>query len=164
VNTHNTYAIPLRGLKIGVCRFDFKLDDAFFQIIEGSEIQHGSVSVDAEVERYNNMMIINFYLQGEVEVACDRCLDLFYIPVEADAVLSVRFSNLMPDNQEYLAEDSEEDIIFVDPSDEMLDVAHYLYESVCLSLPIQRIHSDDENGNSLCDPDVIKYLRQHEVN
>ena len=165
MDTHNIYTIPLRELKAGKYQFEFELDDAFFQAIEKSDIQHGDVSVDAEVERHNNMMTIDFHLEGEVEVACDRCLDLFYIPVEADNVLSVRFSSLLADGeQEYMAEeDSEEDVLFANPTDDELDIAHYLYESVCLSLPIQRIHPDDENGNSLCDPEVIKYLKQHEL-
>lgn len=166
MDTQTKYTIPLRNLKVGKHQFEFELDDKFFQNINGSEIQHGNVTVEADVERNNMMMTVNFYLEGEVEVACDRCLDLFYIPVESENVLSVRFSNLLSDTDEeyYAEEESEEDIVFVDPSDDELDIAHYLYESVCLSLPIQRVHPDDENGKTLCDEDVIKYLKQHEVN
>ena len=164
MDINNTYKIPLRGVKAGKYSFEFKLDDAFFQSIEKSGIEYGEVYVEAEIERHNNMMIINFHLEGEVEVECDRCLDLFYIPVEADNILSVRFSSIMGENQEYLAnEDCEEDVLFVDPNDDSMDVSHYLYESVYLSLPIQRVHPEDEDGSSLCNPEVIRHLKQHEI-
>lgn len=165
MNRNNTYTIPLRELKAGNYQFDFKLDDAFFRGVETSEIQRGIVNVEAEVEKHNNMMLINFYFEGEVEVECDRCLDSFFIPIEFDSTLSVRFSNLMPNDEDgyFDDENSEEDIMFANPKDDVLDISHYLYESVCLSLPIQRIHPNDENGCSLCNKNMLDYLSQHKI-
>lgn len=164
VDKHHTYKIPLKGVKAGKYQFEFELNDDFFQKIEGSEIEQANIDVLADVERHNNMMTIHFHLEGEAMVMCDRCLDFFYIPIDTYNVLSVRFSNIVPQSDEYYVnEDGEEDVLFADPNDDVLDIAHYLYESVCLSLPIQRTHPEDENGKSLCNPDVIKYLKQHEI-
>ena len=30
-------------------------------------------------------------------------------------------------------------------------------------LPIQKVHPDDENGKSTCDPDMLKKIREHMV-
>ena len=38
------------------------------------------------------------------------------------------------------------------------DISPFLYEYIHLLLPVRRIHPEDENGNSLCDPEVIKML------
>jgi uncharacterized metal-binding protein YceD (DUF177 family) len=34
-----------------------------------------------------------------------------------------------------------------------------MYEYIVLSLPVQRIHPDDENGRSGCDPDMLEKLK-----
>ena len=34
-----------------------------------------------------------------------------------------------------------------------------IYESICLSLPYQRVHPDDSEGRSTCDPDMLSRFR-----
>lgn len=158
----NKYTIPLRELEVGMYQFEFDLDDEFFSSFEGGEVQHGDVTAVLDVERHNNLMLINFSFDGEVEVICDRCLEAFFIPVESEFGLSVRFSALMAEQGADIdvEDETEEDIMFVDPADDELDLATYMYESVCLSLPIQRVHPNDENGNTLCNPEMMKYIQQ----
>jgi uncharacterized metal-binding protein YceD (DUF177 family) len=159
---HNTILMPIAKLSVGNHRFEFNIDEAFFQNFESSEIQSGIINVAAEVEKYNNLMIINFFIEGKVKVICDRCLDLFYMPISVEDALTVRFSNIIADHDEYA--DNDTDIVFIDPNVEILDVSHYVYENICLGLPIQRIHPDSENGQSLCDPETIKYLQKYRIN
>ena len=35
---------------------------------------------------------------------------------------------------------------------------HFIYETICLALPHRIVHPDDENGNSTCNPEVLKKL------
>ena len=44
-------------------------------------------------------------------------------------------------------------------SETELNVAQYIYESICLSLPYQRVHPDDGEGHSTCDPDMLSRFR-----
>jgi len=38
-----------------------------------------------------------------------------------------------------------------------------IYEFVCLAIPIKKIHPDDENGNTTCDPEMIEKLDKYVV-
>ena len=38
---------------------------------------------------------------------------------------------------------------------------HFVYESIMLALPIQVLHPDDENGNSTCNPEILKIMNEH---
>jgi uncharacterized metal-binding protein YceD (DUF177 family) len=42
-----------------------------------------------------------------------------------------------------------------------IDLSIYLFEYVVLLLPIKKTHPDDENGNTTCNPDIIKRINQH---
>jgi uncharacterized metal-binding protein YceD (DUF177 family) len=39
-----------------------------------------------------------------------------------------------------------------------LDLQQHLYEFIMLALPIKRVHPNDEEGNSTCDPVMLKKL------
>jgi uncharacterized metal-binding protein YceD (DUF177 family) len=54
--------------------------------------------------------------------------------------------------------------LFTIPADEKeLDLKQYLYESILLSLPIQRIHPDDNKGEITCDREMLNKLKEHLV-
>jgi len=42
----------------------------------------------------------------------------------------------------------------------MLDVSTWIYEFIILSIPIQHIHPDHEDGSSGCNPEVIAFLEK----
>jgi uncharacterized metal-binding protein YceD (DUF177 family) len=42
----------------------------------------------------------------------------------------------------------------------VLDISGWLYEFVMLSIPLQRVHPDKENGEPGCNPEIIKLLNQ----
>jgi uncharacterized protein len=52
--------------------------------------------------------------------------------------------------------------VVINEKEHEFDVSQYLYEYIHLMLPIQKVHGTDENGNSLCDPEVIRYIKETE--
>ena len=36
----------------------------------------------------------------------------------------------------------------------------HIYEYIQLALPIKRVHTDDSEGNSTCDPEMLKKLNE----
>ena len=52
------------------------------------------------------------------------------------------------------------DILILPIDEHELDLQQHLYEFICLALPIKRIHPDDKSGNSTCDPDMLKRLKE----
>ena len=141
------YSIAFKGLGEGTHRFDMKVDDRFFEAFEGSEIRRGNADVRLTLDKRGNGMALDFDIRGEVAVECDRCLEEFMMPVRYEGTLHVRYSDC--------ERESDGEVMWISPSETELNVAQYIYESICLSLPYQRVHPDDSEGRSTCDPDML---------
>ena len=85
------YIVPFKGLKIGVHRFDFEVDDALFQAFESLEVKHGTAKVSIELTKAASMLTLDVEIRGEVTVECDRCLDDCILPIEFDDQIHVKF-------------------------------------------------------------------------
>lgn len=145
------YSIPYKSLETGTHHFDFKVDDRFFEAFDGSEIHRGNADVRVTLDKQPHMLTLRFDIRGEAGVECDRCLGEFMMPVRYDGTLHVRFSAT--------EKESDGEVMWLSPAETELDLAQYIYESICLSLPYQRVHPDDANGRSTCDPDMLSRFR-----
>jgi len=146
------FSISFKGLKPGDHPFDFLLTRSFFDEFAHGEIHDGEVQVRLILTREERMLLFHFSLSGEVKLPCDRCLEEVIIPVEGSEQLIVRFG-------ETFSEESD-DVVIIPETETRFDVAPYLYEYVHLLLPMRRVHPDDEQGNSTCNPEVIKKLEE----
>jgi uncharacterized protein len=148
------FVIPFGGLKPGVHPFSFEIDDQFFEQFELSEIKKGKITVEISLEREEKMLILNFLINGNVEMPCDRCYEPFLLPVSGRERLIVKFGD------GYHEENEEVQIIPL--GETHVDISSFIYEFVHLLVPVRRVHPDDENGNSLCDPEIIKRIDERE--
>ena len=158
------YTIPYQGLSNGKHCFEFDVTDRLFSEIEESEIKKGNARVIVNLEKSSSLLKLEVSIEGQVEVTCDRCLEEFYMPISFNGVLYVKFSETVTG---YVIESEgnfDEELLWQNPNDPEIDLTQYIYESICLSLPYQRVHPEDENGNSLCNPDMLKRfsVRQEE--
>jgi uncharacterized metal-binding protein YceD (DUF177 family) len=151
----NYIRLPLRDLEESSHTFDFSVDTEFFSDFQNFEIIESSMEIFLKVEKFSHFMDVVLTFSGILTVSCDRCLEEFELPVEGENLLSVRFGET-PEEPEN--ESPVEDVMYVNAEDEEIDLTVYVYESICLALPIQRVHGDDENGNSLCNPRMLKYI------
>jgi len=155
VDFRNEFVIPFSGLSIGNHQFTFKIDDKFFDNFEYSEIKKGNVNVMLRFEKQEQMLILDFDIRGAIQVICDRCLDTYDQPIAGKERLIVKFGEE--------AEEESDEIIIIPVGQFQLDVSQYIYEYINLLLPIRLVHPEDENGKSLCDPEVIKKLEELSV-
>ena len=145
------YTIAYKGLSAGNHPFEFDVDDRFFAAFEGSDILKGNAHVDVDLTKGGNVIPMHITIRGQVWVACDRCLEEVEIPIEYTGMLCVRFSET--------EQESDGEIMWISPNETEINLAQYIYESIYLSLPYQRIHPVDENGKSMCNPDMLKRFR-----
>jgi uncharacterized metal-binding protein YceD (DUF177 family) len=145
------YTLNFKGLSIGAHHFEYTVDDAFFAEFEASEIHRGDVRVAADVLKQANGLTLDFRMEGDVEVVCDRCLGEFRMPVVWEGTLQIRFAEDPPE--------SDGDVLWLHPSEHQVALAQYIYESIALSLPYQRVHPLDAEGRSTCDPEMLKRFR-----
>lgn len=147
----NKYNLAFKGLSIGEHEFSFDVDDSFFAAFPESEIHKGRAKVKIKLTKKAGMLTLDFNIAGEVEVVCDRCLDEFMMPFDYEGTLLIKFS-------EEPRED-EADAMWLNPSEQQVNLAQYIYESIILSLPYQRVHPDRADGTSGCNPDMLKRFR-----
>lgn len=146
------FIIPFKGLGIGNHKFTFVVDDLFFEKIEYSEIKKGKINVELLFEKQENMFVLNFQIDGNIQVKCDRCSDDFYLPIKGDQQLFIQFGNSF--------EEKTDEIIIIPRNDFEIDLAPYIYEYIILILPIQRLHINEPNGKSQCNQAMLDRLNQ----
>ena len=148
----NRYKVHFKGLEIGQHILNFDVDKSFFDQFEDSEVTNGSLEVEIELDKHTNMLELNFFIEGNVEVQCDRCLEPFTIPVEYEGKLVVRISDTIEEKE------NDDEIWFVNSNEHEVNLAHYIYESICLSLPIQRYHGILGTSQEVCDKEMLRRL------
>jgi uncharacterized protein len=149
------YNIAFKGLSQGKHIFDFEVDDKFFNEFDGSVVEEGKVNVRLTIEKQSSLMIFWFDIQGTVKVQCDRCLEMYDQNIKSQDRIFVKFGE-----KEFLDGD---DVIWVSTNDYQLNVAQLIYEFIGLAIPIKKIHPEDEEGNSACDPEMIEKLRKYVI-
>lgn len=147
------YKIRIAGVEIGTYSYSMICDKAFFELSEISELEDGLLNLQIEMDKSEKMLDLKFRFAGKVVAPCDRCLDPVTIPMDFDEQLIV---NLVPEVEEDFEND--ENIWMVDENIYELDLFHFIYETIRLALPHRIVHPDDENGNSTCNPEVLKKL------
>jgi uncharacterized protein len=144
--------IPLVGLKEGRHDIDFEIGEEFFEQFEESEIKEGSLIALIEMDKRSSHIDLSIRISGSVKVCCDRCLEMFFHPVDCRNRILVKFGKSI--------EDSDPDIISLPVDEHELDLNQPVYEFIHLALPIKRVHPDDSKGNSTCDPFMLKKLEE----
>jgi len=144
------YTIPLSGLKEGRHTIDFEIDNKFFEHIEESEVKEGSLIANIVMDKRSSHLDLAIRISGNVRICCDRCLEMFFHPVVCENRLLVKFGKTI--------EDIDPDILSLPIGENELDLQQHLYEFILLALPIKRVHPNDTDGSSTCDPVMLKKL------
>ncbi len=146
------YNIPFSGLSIGEHLYHYDIDEKFFVEYDYTEIDKANVSIDIKLDKQERMLVLDFDIQGTLNVMCHRCLDNFDYPIDVNQRLIVKFGD---DWQE-----ENEDIIVIPEHEHKFDISNYIYEYIIVMLPFKITHPEDENGNSECNPEIIEKLKQ----
>jgi uncharacterized protein len=148
------FIIKFGNLAPGEYEFEFHINDTFFQRFENSIIQKGDVDVLVVLERKDNMLLLDFTMEGTVVVPCDRCLEDLALDIEGYNELIIKVGD---ENAEL-----SEDVIMISSKEHEIDVAQYIYEFITLMIPMRNVHGEEgDEGEDGCDPEVLKELEKH---
>jgi uncharacterized metal-binding protein YceD (DUF177 family) len=150
MNSLAQFIIPVTGLKPGSHQFDFEIDDSFFEHFEYSEIQKGKINLHLLIEKEDNLLDLHFTFNGHVRIPCDRCYEPFDLPIKGNERLILRFGD------DYHEESEEIQVVPI--GENHFDISSFIYEYIHLSLPVRRVHPENELGESTCDPEIIHRL------
>jgi len=83
------FGIPVFGLKPGLRRFEFEVDDDFFKSFESNPIQSGNYKIIIDFDKRDNEFLLQFDIKGTFESPCDRCLADIRVPSEINKLIWV---------------------------------------------------------------------------
>jgi len=144
------YIIPLKSIVSYNTTYDYELEESFFSafVAEDGIIRGGNVKASIDVKKLNYSFELSIKLNGFVSVLCDRCLDVMEIQIDDDSVLVVKFGETYTE--------VDEELVIVPEKEGVFNIAWYLYESLVLILPLQRIHQDGG-----CNKEMEKNLQKY---
>lgn len=137
------YNVDLKGMASDTVSYRWQADDDFFSTVQGPEIRHGLLDVALRVKRTSGAYELEFQIEGQVEVACDRCLEPMSCPICAQCKLKVVLGNEFADDGE---------LVTVPEREGTINVAWNIYEFAALEIPLRHVHADGECKASL--PDI----------
>ena len=147
------FIIPIIGLKLGEHSYQFNVDRQFFKEFDNSDLQEGCLQVDLVLKKRLNHIELMFRAKGSVDCLCDRCGDYLNLPLDHQEMRIVKFS------QEDF--DYRDDVLVIGREDHEINVSHIVYETICLGLPIRKLHDQETNGQ-ICDSEVIERLKEYQ--
>ncbi len=150
MNKFKAYKLNFSNLKIGEHLFDFQLDDEFFAAFEGGSILSADLSVHLRLLKTENSLQLNFFGKGTVEVSCDRCLDMLTLPLSFEEILYIRFGDH--------TQEQADDVLVLSQEATHLALEQYLYEYAELNLPMRKVHPDNADGESTCNPQMLERM------
>ena len=129
------FVIPLNDWAAGERKFHSQAGLEFFQSFGNTEILDADVNVEIRVLKKSAQKVeADLHLSGTLTVPCDRCLEPLVINV-----------------------DETPSEVFTPGEDPDWDLSQAVYDYVCLSLPLQRVHPEGK-----CNPDTVRFLSQVE--
>ncbi len=144
------FSIPFSGLKLGKHQFELEVDKDFFDAFEYSLVKDGKLKVNMELDKQETMLILNFDIQGTIQLTCDTCLSDFAQPIVIKEKQIVKFAD------DELANDDLE-IIVISRKESEINVAELIYEYITISVPYV---NNCEQAGATCDPEMIATLQK----
>lgn len=137
MSENKDFIIQIKGLHIGKHSYEFPIDGSFFRSFENSLILDADLQADVVLEKGSGWMNVSADITGDVTVECDRCLDDVVLPMDFNCTMAVKFAKSLEDSDR-------DEFIIMDPADGELDLTQFLYDYVCLNLPLQKVHEEGE--------------------
>ena len=132
------FLISFIGLKDGIHRFDFKIDNKFFEGFDFLDFQKVEIQVDLVFEKKSTLLELNFSAEGKVTVPCDITTELFKLPIDTAFRLVVKFGP-----EENLDDD---EILILPHGSYEIQLAQYIFEMIVLSVPQKKVHPGIAEG------------------
>ena len=149
VQTMDDFIIPFKGLSTGSHRFEFKIENSFFESFEYFESEKGQVKVGLEMIKESSLLDLHILMEGIVSADCDRCLEPAEFPVKGSFRLIVKFGGEF--------EEESDEVVLIPITESRLDLHQFLFEYINLMLPIKKVHADKNQ----CDQKIIEKLEEY---
>jgi len=157
MGNRRAYDIAFVGLKPGIHQFEYQVDDKFFADYKETDFENCDATVKVSLEKNTSFMMLKFEIGGSVTVVCDRCGNNLPIDLWDEFSLVIK----QVENPEEMNETEEDpDIFYISRTESHIHMADWIYEFVMLSIPMQRMCSEDEMGGPQCNKEILAMLKK----
>lgn len=129
---YTAFKLPLKSLGAGTHEFEYHLDKQFFANMESADIHDADLTAKLVVVYNGDCYDLSFGITGEVVLICDRCLDDLHYPIETSYHIMVKYG------EDY--NDDSDEVLEIPDSDNYLNVAYMIYDTVTLAIPMKHVH------------------------
>lgn len=155
-----SYEIAFVGLKPGVHEYVYDIGEDFFDEEIPREFSNCVAKVKFQLDKKVNFFLLKFEVGGKADVICDRCNNT----LEKDLWDEFNMVVKMVDNPEEMNDlEDDPDIFYISRTASHLYLNDWIYEFITLSVPLQKMCSDEEFGGPKCNKEVLEKLKAMEV-
>ena len=126
------FFIPFVGLKQGTHRFEYGIDNTFFDSFGYKEFNGASIKAQASLNKTSTMMELDIVADGSVNVNCDLTNEPYDQEITSDLHLVIKFGEAY--------NDEDDEILILPHGEHQFNIAQYLYEMLVLAVPQKRMH------------------------
>lgn len=152
------HSIAFVGLKPGEHEFNYVVDDKFFETYGEQDFQDAAIQVKLTLDKKSVSFLLRFDIDGSVKLPCDRCGDDFALRLWDEFDMMVK---IVDDEAVNNKSDEDAEVVYIGRSDSYLEIADMLYECIRLSIPMQRVHPLNSEGQSTCNPNALRLLEEN---
>ncbi len=149
------YNIPLNGLDSNKeYQYSFVAGDAFFEAFEKSQIKGGNIDILVKLNKKSTSLHLEINVKGYVMLPCDRCLDNYMQEIDFTDIIAVSLG----DETNF---DTNDEFVTLDRNANEINISQFIYEFSHFALPFVHYHPADKNGNSTCNPEMLKIIEEY---
>jgi len=160
MNSRREFEIAFVGLKPGIHEFSYQVNDKFFEAYQQQDFRHCEANVKLVLDKKAGFMLLKFEISGKLEVICDRCGNS--LPLELWDEFNI-LAKLVEDPDLMNQQEEDPDVYYISKGESHLHIADWIYEFVNLSIPTQRMCSEEEIGGPHCNKEVLAMLKKLDI-
>ncbi|TAF45622.1 MAG: DUF177 domain-containing protein [Sphingobacteriales bacterium] len=150
------FLLPFTGLKLGNHQFEYKIDNTFFEAFEYSIAKTGDCNILLNLEKQETMLILDFNVEGNVFLTCDKCLGNYPQAISAKDRLIVKFSHEDLSN-------STDEVVVLSKNESEFDISFFIYEIINLAIPYVSV-CENPGKLAFCDIEVLNKIQTLSAN
>lgn len=126
------FKLRLKSMPEGIDREEYHLDKSFFVDMECGDVRDADLTVVLTTNHHAGVYDMRFQVTGNITILCDRCLDDMLLPIETGYHITVKYGEGYNDDSD--------DLLEIPETDNDLNVAYMIYDTVMLAIPIKHVH------------------------
>lgn len=155
-----TYDIAFVGLRPGIHEYEYQIDDKFFVEYQEQDFKNCKAQVKLTLDKKTGFLILKFEIGGTLDIGCDRCGNALPLNLWDEFTIVVK---MVEDPEEMNGQEEDPDVYYISRTESFLHIADWIYEFINLSIPMQRMCSEEEMGGPHCNKEVLAMLKKMDI-